>query len=262
MAVLTDNPLAFVFGLLGNIVSFLVFLAPVPTFYKIYKRKSSEGFQSIPYIVALFSAMLLLYYAFLKTNEYMIVSINGIGFVIEVTYLILYVIYAPKGTKIFTLRLVFIFNIGVFGLIMLLSILLVKGPQRVTVVGWICAVINLAVFVAPLSIMRQVIRTKSVEYMPFFLSFFLTLCATMWFFYGFFVKDFYIALPNVMGFLFGIAQMILYMIYKDGEMNLKQQEGTKDKKLSSAEVPKSGVDTFEDLEMNAIVCDEPNGSKE
>lgn len=43
---------------------------------------------------------------------------------------------------------------------------------------------------------RLVIKTKSVEYMPFALSFFLTLCAIMWFFYGFLINDFYIAVSS------------------------------------------------------------------
>ncbi|KAL6582404.1 Neuroendocrine convertase 1 [Orobanche minor] len=213
----TFEKLAFIFGLLGNIISFLVFLAPLPTFYTIYKKKSSEGFQSIPYSVAFFSASLLLYYAFIKTNAYMIVSINGIGCVIEAIYLSIYVMYAPKKAKIFTMRMIFLFNVGGLGLIMAVSLLATKGARRVSFVGWVCAIINLAVFAAPLSIMNRVVRTKSVEFMPFTLSLFLTLCATVWFLYGFFVRDYYIALPNVLGFLFGIVQMILYLMYKNAE---------------------------------------------
>ncbi|XP_051115852.1 bidirectional sugar transporter NEC1-like [Andrographis paniculata] len=212
-----QNYLAFIFGLLGNVISFLVFLAPMPTFYTICKKRTSEGFQSIPYSVAFFSASLLLYYAVLKTNAYMIVIINAIGCVIEVTYILIYTIYAPRKARIFTVKLFLLFNVGGLGMIMVVSLLVCRGARRVSVVGWACAIVNLAVFASPLSIMRRVIRTKSVEFMPFTLSLFLTLCATAWFFYGFFVRDYYIALPNVLGFLFGIAQMILYFVYKNAK---------------------------------------------
>lgn len=53
----------------------------------------------------------------------------------------------------FTLGLILIFNVGGIAVIMLFSLLLVEGPDRVTLVGWICAAINIAVFAAPLSIM-------------------------------------------------------------------------------------------------------------
>ncbi|KAG5523129.1 hypothetical protein RHGRI_035069 [Rhododendron griersonianum] len=157
----SSHNLAFAFGLLGNIISFFVFLSPLPTFYKIYQKKSTEGFQSVPYVVALFSAMLLMYYAFLKDNDgILIITINSFGCLVETIYIVVYLFYAPKKTK------------------------------------------------------KQVIRTQSVEYMPFSLSLSLTLNAVMWFFYGLLIKDFNVAIPNVLGFIFGIIQMVLYGIYK------------------------------------------------
>ncbi|GAY40861.1 hypothetical protein CUMW_055100 [Citrus unshiu] len=205
-----------IFGLLGNIVSFLVYLAPLPTFYRIFKKKSTQGFQSIPYSVALFSAMLLLYYASLKgSNAFMLITINGIGCIIESLYLLFFMIYATKTAKIYTTKLLILFNIGALGLIVLLTYLLSKSSdQRLTIVGWICAVFSVCVFAAPLSIIRQVIRTKSVEYMPFSLSCCLTICAVMWLLYGFSIKDYYIATPNILGMAFGATQMILYLAYR------------------------------------------------
>ncbi|KAE9453617.1 hypothetical protein C3L33_14479, partial [Rhododendron williamsianum] len=87
----------FTFGIIGNIVSFMVYLAPAPTFYRIIKRKSTEGFQSLPYLVALFSSMLWIYYASLKPNAYLLISINTVpnvlGFVFGVLQMVLYLIY-------------------------------------------------------------------------------------------------------------------------------------------------------------------------
>nr|DAD37953.1 TPA_asm: hypothetical protein HUJ06_008594 [Nelumbo nucifera] len=205
----------------GNIVSFMVYLAPVPTFYRIYKKKSTEGFQSIPYVVALLSAMLWIYYAMLKNEGAMLETINGIGCSIEAIYITIYLVYAPKEARVFTLKLLLLLNVGAYGLILLLTFLLTNGSRQVMVVGWICAGFSISVFASPLSIMRQVIRTKSVEFMPFLLSFFLTLCAVLWFCYGLLKNDLYIAIPNVLGFAFGITQMILYMVYKDTKKDFK-----------------------------------------
>ncbi|KAL5701407.1 Bidirectional sugar transporter sweet14 [Ranunculus cassubicifolius] len=220
MAIISGHhPLAFTFGLLGNIVSFMVYLAPLPTFYTVYKRKNTEGFQSLPYVVALFSAMLWLYYSFIKPNGSgsMLLTINSIGCVIETLYIIIYLIYAPRPSKILTFQLLFLLNVAVFGAIVLFTILFSEGAKRVTVVGWICSAFAVSVFAAPLSIMRLVIKTKSVEYMPISLSFSLTLCAIMWFFYGLLMKDPYVACPNILGFAFGIAQMALYIVYRDAK---------------------------------------------
>ncbi|XP_020586371.1 bidirectional sugar transporter SWEET14-like [Phalaenopsis equestris] len=210
-----DHPWAFAFGILGNLISFMVYFSPLPTFYRVYKKKSTEGFQSVPYVVALFSAMLWIYYAFIKTNTYLLITINAFGCVIETIYIAIYLIYAPRKAKMYTFKMIMLLNVGLFSSIVLCTLLLFKGSIRLQVLGWICVAFSVCVFAAPLAIIRLVIRTKSVEFMPFSLSFFLTLSAVVWFSFGVFSKDIYVALPNVLGFSFGAVQMALYIFYKD-----------------------------------------------
>ncbi|URD86040.1 bidirectional sugar transporter [Musa troglodytarum] len=221
----------------------MVFLSPIPTFYRIYRKKSTEGFQSVPYVVALSSCMLLIYYALVKTNAILLITINSFGCFIETAYITIYLIYATKKARllyllnilhvivhlcyelasaipvrelqVFCIQIFVLLNVVAFAAIVLLTRLAFTGPDRVTVVGWICVGFSLCVFAAPLSIIRLVIRTKSVEFMPFYLSFFLTLNAIAWFGYGFFTKDLYVELPNVLGFVFGVAQMVVYILYKN-----------------------------------------------
>ncbi|KAD5507727.1 hypothetical protein R6Q59_031486 [Mikania micrantha] len=193
----------------------MVYLAPAPTFYRIITKKSTEGFHSIPYVVALFSSMIWIYYATLKTDATLLVTINAFGCVIETLYITIYIAYAPKNIKIQTTKLVVSLNIVGFWVIALSTHYLAEGPTRATILGWICLIISISVFAAPLSIMKRVIRTKSVEFMPFGLSFFLALSAVMWFFYGLLQKDIYVALPNIIGFVLGDVQMVLYFIFKN-----------------------------------------------
>ncbi|KAF7834066.1 bidirectional sugar transporter SWEET14-like [Senna tora] len=199
-----QQSLAFIFGLLGNIISFLVFLAPMPTFYQIYKKKSTEGFQSLPYVVALFSCMLWIYYALVKNNaSLLLITINSFGIFIETIYLAIFLLYASKSLRISTIKLLLVLNVFGFGAMLLSTLYLTEGAKRLNIIGWIC--------------LRRVIKTKSVEFMPFNLSMCLTVNAVMWFFYGLFLKDYYIALPNTLGFLFGIVQMVLYFMYRNNK---------------------------------------------
>lgn len=83
-----------------------------PTFYKIYKKKSTEGFQSVPYVISLFSAMIWIYYALLKQNAIFLMTINTFCCVMQTIYIAVYVFYAPKKVRvrIFTNTLLNIFR--------------------------------------------------------------------------------------------------------------------------------------------------------
>nr|GEU86801.1 SWEET sugar transporter [Tanacetum cinerariifolium] len=252
--------LTFAFGLMGNIVSFMVFLSPLPTFYKVYKKKSTEGFQSIPYVIGLFSAMLWIYYALLKGNVMLLITINSVGIFIQTFYLCVFVFYAPKKARMESLKLITLFIVVGFGLIILVTEFLVKGREhRVVIVGWICLIFSLCVFVAPLGVVRQVIKTKSVEYMPILLSLALTLSAVMWFFYGLLLGDFNIAIPNTLGFTFGIIQIILYYVYKNKkpEINDKIIEYKEKMSMDEPRVPEvKDHNTIDMVKLNAFTRSE------
>lgn len=252
MGIFTIHPIStFVFGLLGNIISLMVFLAPLPTFLQIRKKKSTEGFQSIPYIVSLFSAMLWLYYTFLKESDSFLLTINSMGCFVQTGYIIFYLIYAPKKARVLTVKLILLFNVFGFGAILLSTFFLAKGANRVHVLGWICDSFAVSVFAAPLCILRKVIRTKSVEYMPFFLSFFLTLSAVMWFGYGMLLKDYFVAVPNIVGFVFGVLQMILYVIYK-------KKKGAEVVEQQQRKVPELSEQIIDVVKLGAMVCSDMN----
>ncbi|KAH6831560.1 hypothetical protein C2S53_017544 [Perilla frutescens var. hirtella] len=135
-----------------------------------------------------------------------------------------------------------------FGFILVSTLFLVKPSQRAAIVGWICLVFSLGVFIAPLCIVRRVIESKSVEYMPFLLSLFLTLSAVIWCFYGLLIKDYNVAVPNVVGFIFGVVQMALYVKYNKMSSKLPQIETTA---TTTTPVPDHDGQVIEILTTNA-----------
>ncbi|KAK1558961.1 hypothetical protein Q3G72_008760 [Acer saccharum] len=264
MALFIHVSVSILFGLLGNTVSFLVYLAPMPAFYRILKKRSTEGFQSMPYLhskkiksipysVALFSAMLYLYYAFLVQNGFMLITINTFGIFIESHYLIIYMIYTTRDYKIFTAKLLILFNLGAFGLILLFTSQITTASKRLAIVGWICAVFSLSLSAAhPLAIMRLVIRTKILEFMPFSLSMCQTICAVMWFMYGLSIHDYYIAAPNILGMAFGLSQMILYLIYSTRRNGISPEVDIEDQPNKAPVNKDDQVDSREAIEINTI----------
>ncbi|KAK4480769.1 hypothetical protein RD792_011619 [Penstemon davidsonii] len=95
--------------------------------------------------------------------------------------------------------------------------------------------------------------------MPFLLSFFLTLSAVMWFFYGLFLKDYNIAIPNVLGFGFGVVQMVLYIMYKNAKKVVEEKLPEIQRqiiKTKDQKIPELKEQIIDAVKLSAIVCSE------
>ncbi|KAG5073575.1 hypothetical protein JHK84_054806 [Glycine max] len=84
-----------------------------PTFWKIKKHGSTEDFSSLPYICTLLNCSLWTYYGIIKAREYLVATVNGFGIVVETIYVILFLIYAPKGIRGRTAILAVILDVAI-----------------------------------------------------------------------------------------------------------------------------------------------------
>ncbi|URD89640.1 bidirectional sugar transporter [Musa troglodytarum] len=170
-------------------------MAPVPTICKIYQNKSAEGYSSLSYNLSLFSCLIWVYYAHLKPNSVLLISINAIGCLILTSYITIYLVFATRKDRIFTLQVFVALNLVTFIGILFLTLLLFSGTNRLTVLGWICVGFSISVYAAPMStiVQRRVVRTRSVEFMPVNVLVCLTLSAAVWLGYGVFTKDAFIS---------------------------------------------------------------------
>ncbi|KAI3755179.1 hypothetical protein L1987_54974 [Smallanthus sonchifolius] len=207
-----DN-LYFYVGIIGNIISVLMFLSPVKTFWRIVKNGSTEEFESLPYICTLLNSSLWTYYGLTKPGSYLVATVNGFGIVVEIVYISLFLIYAPPRTRAKTAKIAGIVDVMVFVGAVVVTQFGMEGEMRINVIGFMGAALNIVMYASPLSVMKLVWTTKSVEYMPFLLSLFFFLNGGVWTFYAFLVQDWYLGVPNGTGFILGFAQLALYAIY-------------------------------------------------
>ncbi|VFQ97861.1 unnamed protein product [Cuscuta campestris] len=224
------------FGVFGNITGLFLFLAPMITFKRVIQKRSTEEFSGIPYVMTLLNCLLSTWYGlpFISPNNILVSIINGTGAGLEAIYVLIFLIYAPKREKAKISGLLSVV-LAIFAAVALVSLLALHHNARKLLCGFAAAIFSIIMYGSPLSIMRTVIKTKSVEFMPFFLSLFVFLCGTSWFIYGLLGKDPFIAVPNGVGSLLGMVQLILYTIYRDNK--------GKDKKATGDHSVEMGFDT-------------------
>ncbi|XP_073356829.1 bidirectional sugar transporter SWEET6a-like [Aegilops tauschii subsp. strangulata] len=87
--------------------------------------------------------------------------------------------------------------------------------------GILCVIFGSAMYASPLTIMGKVIKTKSVEYMPFFLSLVSFLNGVCWTSYALIKFDLYVTIPNGLGALFGLVPACYYRPTPKKEKSVK-----------------------------------------
>ncbi|KAK1661255.1 hypothetical protein QYE76_049414 [Lolium multiflorum] len=210
----------FIIGIIGNIISVLVFVSPIPTFWRIVRTKSTEEFEPAPYVLTLLNSLLWLYYGVTKPDGLLIATVNGFGTVMETIYVVLFLVYAADhAARVKTAKLVATLDIGFFGFVFATTRFAIAGlDMKIMVIGLICVCLNVFMYGSPLTAVRTVIATRSVEYMPFFLSFFLFLNGGVWATYAILDRDIFLGVPNGIGFFLGIIQLGIYAFYKNSRV--------------------------------------------
>ncbi|OIT07276.1 PREDICTED: bidirectional sugar transporter SWEET17-like [Nicotiana attenuata] len=207
--------LVFIIGVIGNIISILMFLSPVGTFRRIVKNQSTEDFDSLPYICTLLNSALWTYYGLIKPGSYLVSTVNGFGVIVEIIYVALFLLFANPKMRKTTAILAGVLNVGILATTLLYAQFLLHGETKINVIGFFSTCLNIVMYSSPLGVMTTVVTTKSVEYMPFLLSFFLFLNGGVWTLYAVLVADWFLGVPNGMGCLLGAVQLVIYAIYRN-----------------------------------------------
>ncbi|KAF1899752.1 hypothetical protein Lal_00019883 [Lupinus albus] len=201
-------------GVAGNIFAFGLFLSPIPTFRRIIRNGSTEMFSGLPYIYSLMNCLICLWYGtpLISPDNLLITTVNSIGATFQFVYIILFLMHAENAKKVRMLGLLLVV-LGIFAIILVGSLQIADSNIRRAFVGFLSCVSLISMFASPLFVINLVIRTKSVEFMPFYLSLSTFLMSVSFFLYGFLSGDAFVYVPNGIGTLLGLIQLVLYFYY-------------------------------------------------
>ncbi|CAN6683571.1 unnamed protein product [Malus baccata var. baccata] len=203
-------------GVLGNIFAFGLYLSPLSTFNRIIRNRSTEQFSGMPYIYGLLNCLICCWYGMpiVKNGIILVATVNSVGTVFQLVYLSIFISYAERALKMRMLALL----IAVFVLfvsIVVVSLSLFDYNGRQLFVGYLSIASLIFMYGSPLIVINLVIKTKSVEFMPFNLSFATFLVSFSFTAYGVFKMDPFLYMPNGIGTMLALVQLVLYCRYKN-----------------------------------------------
>lgn len=126
-----------------------------PTFHVIRKKKSVEQFSPVPYLATFINCALWILYGLpvVHPHSLLVITINGAGFLIELVYLIMFVLYSDKKGKIKVMLIILLEFLFVSILAVLVLTLAHSTKLRSAIVGSICMVGNVMMYASPLAVM-------------------------------------------------------------------------------------------------------------
>ncbi|XP_070048241.1 bidirectional sugar transporter SWEET7-like [Nicotiana tomentosiformis] len=223
----------FVVGVIGNIIAFILFVSPLPTIINICKKKSVEQFSPMLYLATFLHCGIRILYAlpYVQPHKIHVLTTHATGSSVEVVFLILFSLYSERNKRI-KIFLIFLGEV-IFMISLTVPILTVVHEKRSVIVGIISIVTNILMYASPMTTMRRVIITKSVEYMPFLVSFSSLLCSSTWAAYALIRFDIYILISSIIGMLLSLIQLLLYaMYYKSTKRQIADRKGRGEQELT------------------------------
>jgi len=206
-----NNHVANGIALVASFLVIVMWLAPVRDVwtakYSIFRTKSTENVATgFGYVSGVFNCLLWDMYAINRLDTMVVPFIvNCVGFALNVSFVICYWYYASlrqaRAMRYQFFALVF-FTIAAIG------VWVYEGNNNM--VGYFAAFVNILMFFGPLAAAGDVIRARNTRGMSL-LPMIMTLFSSMvWFIYGVYIKEIPAMIPNGLGMVFGVAQLILY----------------------------------------------------
>ena len=208
-----------IFGWVGTGISTFFYIAPVIPFIKLIKGEIS--YKESPGILLICSFMNCILWGDygLLLDRFLIYFANGIGGVITLIWIVIFIIHYVEKRFAMALLYNLILIIAIVGIAMLFFFIV---PYEIT--GKIAMVFNVLMYASPGEKMITVCKTGNYKLIPIWSTLGGTACSACWMIYGIYLVDWNQIIPNCLGVIFSIIQIIVFLFYKIKNGNEVKEE--------------------------------------
>ena len=199
------------FGWIGVLVTTCFFLSPALNFYRLIKKRIQ--YKDVHIIIILgnyISSIVWLIYGF-KISVTQIIVCYSLGAFISLIWIWIYLVQMGKKKVTLTLIYAIVLSVMTFSLYIVLSIIIDDKDT----LGEVCFITCSILYISPTQLLIKVLNRKDYKIIPIYSAVISAIGFGSWTFFGLFQFSATIIIPNLVGFAFSAAQIILYRVYKN-----------------------------------------------
>ena len=208
-----------IFGWIGTALALYFYIAPVVPFWKVIKGEMT--WKQSPGVLLLCSFLNCILWSDygLITDQFSIYFANGIGGAITLIFITIFLIHVADRKVLLSLFYNFFLICCIVEIYFVFYYLV---PSEAT--GYIANVFNVLMYAAPGEKIYQICKGASYQLIPIWSTIGGTACSAMWMCYGIAQVDYYVIVPNALGVLASIIQIVVYIIYRQKQKNNPKTE--------------------------------------
>ncbi|EFA09565.2 sugar transporter SWEET1 [Tribolium castaneum] len=207
-------------GTVASYLTILQFFSGVFICRDIYKKGNTDGVNSMPFVGGIMLGLAMLKYGLMLGDENMLL-VNLFAIVLNVIYCIVYYFYSNDKWK----QILKPLSISMAFVAVLWGYCEYESPSVVEFrYGLIVTILMLAVLGSPLLGVKEIIEKKDASEIPFVLTLMATLVTFSWLLYAIILKNEFMLVQNVAGFVLCFVQLILIFAYPGGGRQVSKKK--------------------------------------
>ena len=197
-----------IFGWTGTGLAIYFFLAPAVPFIKLVNEQLKVN--DVPGILLICSFMNCILWADygLLIDTFQIYLANGIGGAITLIWITIYLIYFGNQSMKCAIFLILLLMVLVGGISYTFYFII-----EAKITGLIAMIFNVLMYAAPFEKITKVFKTRNHNLIPIFSTIGGFFCSLCWLMFGIYIGERNLMIPNALGLLCAIIQVIVYLVF-------------------------------------------------